>query len=330
MKREINHSTKSVKFIIFLRSLLAEIFSISFNLFKLLIPIIIIVKIIEELGGIEYIGIALEPIMQLLGLPSSMGLVWATTLVSNIYGGMIIYITMPLEQPLSVAQITVLGAMMLFAHALPIELRIAQKVGVRILYLFLLRVGGAFLLGWLLHTIYSFGGYLESPSTPLFKPEINVDNSFIGWLKLQIETLFKIFLVIAALVFLLRLLKLSGIERLIAWLLKPVLKLIGLNEKTTTITIIGITLGIIYGGTLLINEAKSGNISKRDIFGSLTLLALCHSIIEDTLLILLLGADITGALYFRVLFALLLTTLLIRLAKSLSERTLNKYFIYPD
>ncbi len=316
--------------IAWLKSLALEIVSITYNLFKLMIPIIIIVKIIEELGGIKYIGIILEPLMQLVGLPASMGLVWATTLLSNIFGGMIIYVTMAVEQPLSVAQVTVLGAMMLFAHALPIELRIAQKAGVRVLYLFILRVGGALLLGILLHNIYSFGGYLEQPSAALFKPAVILDNSLLGWVKLQLETLFKVFLVITALVFFLRLLKLSGIEKLMAWLLKPVLKVLGLSEKTTSITIIGITLGIIYGGTLLINEAKSGRVSKFDIFGSLTLLALCHSIIEDTLLIMLLGADITGALYFRVLFALLLTAILVRLAKILSDKTVNRYLIYPE
>ena len=317
-------------FITWLKSLALEIISMAYNLFKLMIPIIIIVKIIEELGGIEYIGIVLEPIMQMVGLPASMGLVWATTLISNIYGGMIIYVTMAIEQPLTVAQVTVLGAMMLYAHALPIELRIAQKAGVRVLYLFLLRVGGALLLGFILHKIYSFGGYLDTPSAALFKPEVGLDSSLIGWVTLQLETLFKIFLVIIALVIFLRLLKLSGIEKLMSWLLKPVLKILGLSEKTTSITIIGITLGIVYGGTLLINEAKSGRVSKMDIFGSLTLLALCHSIIEDTLLIMLLGADITGALYFRVLFALLVTAILVRLAKILSEKTVNRYLIYPE
>ena len=177
---------------------------------------------------------------------------------------------------------------------------------------------------------YAYGAYLEQPSVSLFKPEINPDKSLLGWTLLQLKTLFKIFLVISVLVIFLRLLRLSGIEKLMAWLLKPVLKILGLSDKTTSITIIGITLGIVYGGSLLIKETQSGQISKMDVFGSLTLLALCHSIIEDTLLIILMGADISGALYFRVLAALLLTTILVRLAKMLSEASFTKYFVYPD
>lgn len=304
-----------------------EIFTISFNLFKLMIPIIIIVKVIEELGGIKYIGQALEPVMQLVGLPASMGLVWATTMISNIYAGMIIFINT--QETLSVAQVTVLGGMMLFAHSLPIEIRIMQKAGVRVLYTLLLRLGGALLLGIILHQIYSSEDWLNQTNTPVWNPDINPDTNLTAWVLTQIKMLFQIFLIISGLIIFLRLLKLSGIEKLIAWILQPLLKLLGMSNKTSLIAIIGMTLGLTYGGGLLINEAQSDRVSKTDIFGSITLLAICHSIIEDTILIMLLGADITGALYFRVLFALLLTAILIRLARNLSVKHFDRYFVYP-
>ena len=304
-----------------------EILTISFKLFKLIIPIIIIVKVIEELGGIKYIGQALEPVMQLVGLPASMGLVWATTMISNIFAGMIIFIST--QENLSVAQVTVLGGMMLFAHSLPIEIRIMQKAGVRVLYTLILRIGGALLLGIILHQIYAGGDWLNQTNTPLWNPDINPDTSLSAWVLTQIKMLFQIFLIISGLIIFLRLLKLSGIEKLIGWILQPLLKLLGLSNKTSVITIIGMTLGLTYGGGLLISEAQSGRVTKTDIFGSITLLAICHSIIEDTLLIMLLGADISGALYFRVLFALLLTAILIRLARKLSEKHFNSYFVYP-
>ncbi len=318
------------KFAIGLESLIREIFSITFNLFKLMIPIIIVVKIIEELGGIEYIGIALEPIMQLVGLPASMGLVWATTMITNIYAGMIIFITVASQESMSVAQVTVLGGMMLFAHSLPVEVRIAQKAGVRVLYMLILRIGGALLLGFLLHQIYSAGDFLSQNNSTLWQPQLVTDDSLISWIINQLKTLFQVFLIISVLVVFLKLLKLSGIEKLMAWLLKPLLKILGLSETTTSITIIGFTLGLTYGGGLLINEAKSGHISQADVFGSLTLLAIGHSIIEDTLIIMLLGADITGVLYFRVLFALFLTTIIIRLVKQLNNKTFMRYFVYPQ
>ncbi len=316
------------KFSNFTQSLIKEIFSTSFNLFKLMIPIIIIVKIIEELGGIEYIALALEPLMQFVGLPSSMGLVWATTLLTNIYGGMIIFISMAHQETLSVAQVTVLGGMMLVAHALPIEIRIIQKAGVRVLYIFLLRVLGALFVGFVLHQIYSAGNFLSEDNQALWNPTLSNDDSLSAWVLNQLITFSQVFVIIAVLMTFLKILKVSGIENLIASALQPLLRFIGLGKNTTSITIIGILLGVVYGGGLLINEAKSEKVSKHEIFGSLTLLALLHSIIEDTILILLLGAHISGALFFRVFFAILLTSIMIRLVKRLSRIHFERYFVY--
>ena len=314
----------------FLKELVKSIISTSFNLFKLMLPIIIAVKIIEELGGIKYIAMALEPLMELVGLPASMGLVWATTMLTGIYGGMIIFISMANQESLTVAQVTVLGSMMLIAHALPIELRIIQKAGVRVLYVFSLRVFGALLLGFILHKTYSMGDVLNQANQAIWNPVLSTDKSLMAWALNQLKTFSQVFVIIAILMTFLKLLKISGIENLIASALQPLLRLIGLSKNTTSITIIGVLLGIIYGGGLLINEAKSGKINKTEVLGSLTLLALLHSVIEDTILIMLMGAHISGALFFRVMFALILTSIIIRLIKKFSTTTLQSFFVYPD
>lgn len=313
-----------------LKSVIREIFSITYHLFKLMIPIIIIVKIIDELGGIKYIAYALEPLMEMVGLPASMGLVWATTMITNIYGGMIIFITTATSEALTVAQVTVLGSMMMIAHSLPIEVRIVQKAGVRVIYTLILRIGGALLLGYILHKIYSNTGYLTEPNDALWKPTIDSDDSLLSWIKTQLITLFQVFLVIAVLVIFLRLLKLSGIERLLIFLLKPLLKVLGLSDTTTSISIIGITLGLTYGGSLLINEAQTGKVSKMDVFGSLSLLSLCHALIEDTLLVMLIGADISGVLYARLVFSLLVIAIIVRLVRRMESKRFQQFFVYPN
>lgn len=104
----------------------------------------------------------------------------------------------------------------------------------------------------------------------------------------------------------------------------------GLSERTTTITIVGVTLGLTYGGGLLINEAKKGDLTKMDVFGSLSLLALCHSLIEDTLLIMLLGADLSGILYARLIFSVILITLIIHFVRMLKDSVFKKVFVYQN
>ena len=101
--------------------------------------------------------------------------------------------------------------------------------------------------------------------------------------------------------------RLLGVEKIIQWMLRPLLKLVGIGKEATTITLVGITLGIAFGGGLLIKEAHAGHVSKKDVFTSLLLLGFCHSLIEDTLLVMLLGAHLSGVLWFRLVFAFMFT-----------------------
>ena len=96
-----------------------------FTLFIIMIPISIIVKILGELGAIEIIGNNLAPVMNLIGLPGEFGLIWATAMLTNIYGGLVVFFNLSLQNTYSVAQVTIIGVMILLAHNLPVEVRIA-------------------------------------------------------------------------------------------------------------------------------------------------------------------------------------------------------------
>ena len=305
-----------------------EIYDVCALLFKLTIPVVIAVKILDELGAIPYISAVLEPLMSLVGLPESMGLVWATTLLTNMYGGMLIFFQAAPQENLTIAQVTVLSSMMLIAHSLPLELRITQKAGMRLPVAFALRFICALVLGALLHYSYQWGGWLQEPVQLLWQPEIP-DDSFSTWQHTQGQSLLMIILIVSVLLVLLRLLRWLHVERLMIWLLQPLLKLMGIGPQATSLTIIGITLGLSFGGGLLIKEAESGHIIAKDCFSALCLLSLCHSIIEDTLLVLTLGADLSGVLWARLCFSLLLVAIITRLLTKLSIEQQHR-FLYQD
>ena len=67
-------------------------------------------------------------------------------------------------------------------------------------------------------------------------------------------------------------LKKIGVENLIKKLLKTPLKLMGISSSAINIIIVGLTIGLQFGGGLLIKEAKSGSINKQSILLSLSLL----------------------------------------------------------
>ena len=133
------------------------------------------------------------------------------------------------------------------------------------------------------------------------------------WAWEQVQSMGMIFVIIGALLGFLRFLRAVGIERLMIRLLQPLLRFLGIGAEATSLTIIGVTLGLSFGGAILIKESRAGHVSEKDIFTSLTLLGLCHSMIEDTLLALMMSADISGVLWMRIVFSLVVIALLTRL-----------------
>ena len=308
----------------FFKELTRDIFDVTFTLFKIMLPIIIFIKVIEEMGGIVLLSEWLSPMMELVGLPKELGLVWATTMLTNIYAGIIVFIN--LDMPLSVAQVSILGSMMLLAHSLPIEAAIAKKAGVNLIVTLVIRIGGSLLLAWLLNISYQFGEFLNQPAVTLWQPETSTDTGYLSWGLDQLKNFGVIFIVIAALLFTLKVLKILGVEKLMAILLRPFLRILGISKEATNLTIIGITLGLSFGGGLLISEAKRGHIAARDVFTAIILLNLLHSLIEDTLLIMLIGADFYTIFWGRLVFSVLVVALIAQLIKRLDENFCERYF----
>jgi hypothetical protein len=294
---------------------------------RILIPVSIVVKILQELGMIKVLGDILAPIMKLVGLPGEMGLVWASGMITNLYGGIITYINLSSEFSLSVAQVTVLSTMMLVAHTFPIELQVARKAGVKYFSMFLIRFIAAFLMGAIVLLIYNSLGIFGEKSVITWKPDIIKDPTLIQWVFSEIKSYLIIAVIIFSLIFLIKLLNEIGVIKLINKLMKPLLRLMGIGEQVSTITIIGLTLGVVYGGALIINETKNKLLDKRDIFYSLVLMGLCHSVIEDTLLMMSLGADISGVLFVRLGFAIVFTVILVLICKKLPDKVMYSLFL---
>ncbi len=274
-----------------------------FVLFKLIIPVLIIIKILKELEILALLNNALNPLMSLVGLPEAMGAIWLAAIFSNLYAAMILFFELSLQQDISVAQSTILCSMMLVAHGLPLEGSVARKTGLRFSTNVIFRFSFAYLLGFILNLIYSAYNLHSESINLIWRPGVN-QQGFAEWLLAQFYNLLVIAIIIFLVILIMNLLKKSGIE---SWLLKPVtsiLRALGISKKTASFTFVGMILGILYGAGLLIKEAEQGHINKKDMAASVLLLSLCHGIIEDTLLMLSLGASLWGVLFARIVFTL--------------------------
>ncbi len=285
-------------------------------LLKILVPALVVVKLLQETGAVEVISDLMAPMMSAVGLPPLLSIVWATTLFTNIYTGMVVFFTVAAAETLTVAQVTILGALMLISHSIIVEGAVAKRIGVAWWITLITRVLGAYLFAFLLYLMFTHLDLLQSENVLLWKPEV-VEDSLVGWAIAQLKAIVMIFFIILFLVVLLRLVRLSGADKLLHWLMHPVLRTIGIRRGEVTrslseMTMVGATLGLTFGAGLLIRQRDEGVISNRNARVAGSFIGVCHGLIDDTLLVLLLGANLGGVLFARIVFAVMLIALLTR------------------
>lgn len=283
------------------------------TLVKVMAPIIVAVKVLTELDLVRYLALPLSPVMGLAGLPADLGLAWATGMLVNIYSGLFVYAgLLPLVTPLTAAQVTTFATMMLIAHNVLVEGRIARQCGLNMTLQIVLRFCGALLCGMLMHAFFEATGSLSEPAAMLWIPR-EAPATLAAWAWNEVRNLVAVFGIVLALMALMRVLHAAGVTRLLNACLRPVLRLMGIGDNAATITVVGLGLGIAYGGGLIVHEVRGGKVPPRDVFGSLSLMGLSHALIEDTLLMTLIGAHLGGALWARLVFSVIMVMLLIRL-----------------
>lgn len=309
------------------RTLFKETLKTSLVIFKIMIPVSIAIKVLEVTGIIKYFGLLLSPFMYLLGLPGEIGIVWATTIITNIYGGMIAYFALSREFPLNVAQVSILTNLMLIAHTFPVELQVAKKVGIRLPVMFLVRFGFALISGLILNFILTSFNLLQEPSSMSWVPIPTVTKNISEWLLGELGNYALIILVIFSLLLLMRILKYIGVIHLITKTLRPIVGLLGISPSVIPITVVGLTLGLLYGGALIISETKTNKIDGLEVFYSMVLMGLCHSLIEDSLLMISLGANSIIVFAYRILFALTMTYCMVAIVERLKSGRVRKFIL---
>lgn len=299
-----------------------------FTLFKLMIPVSVIIHIIQVADILPYISHLLQPVMQCVGLPAETALIWLTALVVNIYGGLLSLFTIypSLSEPLSVAQMTVLLTMILIAHTFPIELGIAKKTGIKVWIMFSIRFFFSIIAGIILSHIYQWLGWLQSP--------VHITNAFTAstdtwgaWALHELKNYGLITCMIFILVNFIHLLEVTGAMKWFNKIMLPALGWLGISEAMLPLTVVGLTMGIAYGGGLIIDEGRKPNVKAKDIFYSMALMGLFHSIIEDTLLMLGMGGHWTGIILFRALFAFVIVYIMVQLCNKIPESTICRIFM---
>lgn len=298
-------------------------------LVRIMVPVAIVTEILSRLGVIKALAPVLEPVMSLMGLAPELGLVWLTGMLVGIWGALPLIFSLVDPATLTTADVTILSSLLLFAHGLPSEQKIIQQAGPGMIATTVLRIAGALLYGMILHQVLEFTGWLQAPVAPAWVP-LGTTASWGEFAWGLGETMVTMLLVLLALTWALEAMKAIGLLKLVMSALSPVLRLAGIRGEAGHLTAVGLFLGISYGAGLLIREARTGLVPPRQIFLSCVFMGFAHSVIEDTLLMIAIGADVHGVLTGRVIFAIVATALLAALLRRVSDQAFfARYFIAP-
>lgn len=302
----------------------AEVLELYWRLARITIPISIVAEILTRIGVIEAVAPLFAPVMNLVGLPSELGLAWLTAMVVGTWGAVPLVFTLVPVASLSIADVTVFSALVLFAHGLPLEQRIIQEAGPRIMVTTMLRVTGGLIYAVLLHSIFNYTNLLSATVNPAWIP-VTVESNWFEYFHGLSKAMIWMFLILAVLSIFLDILKVTGVLGQAISLLSPALRISGIHKDACHLTLVGLFLGITYGAGLIMKEAQSNSISTRQVFISCAFMGFAHSVVDDTLLFLALGADVYGVFVGRILFAVVATGFLAFLVNRLSDKTFHAF-----
>lgn len=272
-------------------------------LLKLTVPVSFGVFLLDYFGVLEVIANMTGPFFHLLGLSGKASIILITSWFVNIYSVIAVMTTLDI----SLREGLILANMCLIAHSLIVETGILKKTGSSAVRMVLLRLGAGFLMAWLLNlTLPSFEGRLQLHQT-LEHPGFRV--SFLHWLGTISITSLKIVILVNLLLILQKMLSELGI---LGWLekpLHPLMKLLGLPVNTSFLWIVANTIGLSYGGAVMISQATEGGLSTGDADLVNHHVAISHSQLEDTLLFVAVGLPVLWLMIPRFLLAIVVVWL---------------------
>jgi hypothetical protein len=267
---------------------------------KIVLPISFVTSLLVWSGFLTHLEFILRPVMGLLSLPPMAALPILIGMLVNIYSAIAVMAALPL----SPGEMTLIAIFTLTAHNMIQEGIIQARSGIHPVTASLFRIGAATL------TVMAVAPFLDVGKTSPALTNISAGEitPFLSMLKDWISATFflsiKIFFIVMIILILLEILKaLNWIDSIVRFF-SPLLGLMGLERKVGMLWMTAVIFGLSYGGAVIVEEAKSGGLTRKDLTTLHLSIGINHSMLEDPALFLSFGLNLFWLYIPRLLMAI--------------------------
>lgn len=257
-------------------------------LLKILIPISFLTVILDYSGFIHKIDFLLAPVMKLLSLPPSAAIPLVAGMLTGIYGG----IAAMLVLPFSVNEMTLIAIFLLISHNLVQEGMVQGRSGLAPIKATIIRLTASIVTVVVTALFLDMQPAAATASASLFRIQLPFLEVITKWGGSTFFLCIKIFIIVMALMISLCLMKAFNIIPYLVRILKPFLKVMGLNERVGLLWLTAVVFGVTYGAAVIVEEAREGDFSAEELERLHISIGINHSMVEDPALFAVLGLSL--------------------------------------
>ncbi|MEW6334146.1 MAG: iron transporter [Thermodesulfobacteriota bacterium] len=252
---------------------------------KIIIPISLFTALLDWSGVLHSLDFLLKPLMGFLSLPPNAALPLVIGMLSGVYGGIAAMVVLPFDT----GQMTLIAVFILMCHSLVQEGIIQGNSGIHPLKVTLVRLVAAVV------TLLLMAPWVgSSTAMPAIAGDLpSAHPAFPGmirhWAWKTLGLTVKIFFIITALLTFLEILKTFGWIHPLVRALDPFLRIMGLDQRVGFLWMTAVVFGLSYGGAIIVEEARSGHLTKDELEVLHLSIGMNHSMVEDPPLFIPMG-----------------------------------------
>ena len=268
-------------------------------LLKITIPVSFAVFLLDFSGLLNVVGRWVSPVFQLFGLSGEAAVILLTSFFTNVYSAIAVMTTLGTGY----REGTIVAVMCLISHSFIVETVIQRKTGSNAFRMIATRLSASLVAALFLNLLLP-GENVTQDHTNLVRNVLPFLPALKEWLFSIAGTTIKIVVLVNLLLLLQKMLNEFDLIKWMVLPFTPLLRLMGLPPKTGFLWMVAYTIGLGYGGAIMINQVEEGTLSRKEADLLNHHIAIAHSLLEDTLLFAAMGYNILILVFPRILIAI--------------------------